>query len=63
VRWAATVRVVVARNARVIAECGPGGVLTSLNRRIERRRSDISCMALEDSAALETAMVALSAAQ
>ena len=63
VRWTATVRVVVARNARVIAECGPGGVLTSLNRRIERRRSDISCMALEDSAALESAMVALSAAQ
>ena len=62
VRWAATVRVVVARNARVIAECGPGGVLTSLNRRIERRRSDISCVAFEDTAALESALVALSAA-
>jgi len=62
VRWTATVRVVVARNARVIAECGPGGVLTSLNRRIERRRSDISCVAFEDTAALESALVALSAA-
>jgi [acyl-carrier-protein] S-malonyltransferase len=62
VRWAATVRVVVARGATVIAECGPGAVLTSLNRRIERRRSDIQCVALEDTAALEAAMVALSAA-
>ncbi len=63
VRWTATVRVLVARNARVIAECGPGGVLTSLNRRIERRRSDISCIALEDTAALEAALVAHAAAQ
>jgi [acyl-carrier-protein] S-malonyltransferase len=63
VRWTATVRVLVARNARVIAECGPGGVLTSLNRRIERRRSDISCLALEDTAALEAALVAHAAAQ
>jgi len=62
VRWAATVRVVVARGATVIAECGPGSVLTSLNRRIERRRSDIQCVALEDTAALEAAMVALNAA-
>ena len=32
-------------------ECGPGKILTSLNRRIERR-ADIECVALEDPASL-----------
>ncbi|MFM2287493.1 MAG: hypothetical protein RL684_636 [Pseudomonadota bacterium] len=59
VRWTATVRVVVARGASLIAECGPGGVLTSLNKRIERRRSDVSCVAFDETAALEAALRSL----
>jgi [acyl-carrier-protein] S-malonyltransferase len=58
VRWTSTVRALAARGARVIAECGPGGVLTGLNRRIERRHGEVACLALEDPAALEAALKA-----
>lgn len=36
VRWTATIRALSARGARVFAECGPGRVLSSLGKRIER---------------------------
>ena len=36
VRWADTVRAMVASGVTTFVECGPGKVLTSLNRRIER---------------------------
>jgi [acyl-carrier-protein] S-malonyltransferase len=44
-----------------LIECGPGKVLTGLNRRIERR-ANLSCIALEDPAAIQTALAASGAA-
>ena len=56
VRWSQTVRVLVTLGATTLIECGPGKVLTSLNRRIERR-PEIQCAALEDSASLAAALL------
>ena len=57
VRWTETIRAIVAGGARAIVECGPGRVLTSLNRRIEKNR-EIAMLAVDDpeslAAALET---------
>lgn len=57
VRWSATVQALIARGASLIAECGPGKVLTALNRRIERR-PEINCVAIEDGASLQAALMA-----
>jgi len=57
VRWTATVLALTALGSRVLVECGPGKVLTALNRRIERR-PEINCLALEDSASLQAALAA-----
>ncbi len=58
VRWPQTLRAVAAQPglAQVI-ECGPGRVLTGLNRRIERR-ADLSFLALEDPASVDAALAA-----
>jgi [acyl-carrier-protein] S-malonyltransferase len=58
VRWTRTVQALLARTGTLI-ECGPGRVLTGLNRRIAR---DAQCLALEDPASLEAALQALGAA-
>jgi [acyl-carrier-protein] S-malonyltransferase len=58
VRWTDTVRALGARGLRQIIECGPGKVLTALNRRIERR-ADLECLALEDEASLTAALGAV----
>jgi [acyl-carrier-protein] S-malonyltransferase len=55
VYWAATVRTMVSAGATRIIECGPGKVLTSLNRRVDRNR-DLSMVALEDPQSLEDAL-------
>ena len=55
VRWTATVQALTAAGATLLAECGPGKVLTALNRRIERR-PEVSCMAIEDAASLQAAL-------
>ncbi len=55
VRWVDTVRDMIARGAQVFVECGPGKVLTGLNRRIERNK-DIATVAIEDPASLEQAL-------
>ena len=55
VRWAATLRAMIAAGASVLIECGPGKVLTGLNRRIDKNR-DLKMVALEDAAALEEAL-------
>ena len=55
VRWADTVRDMVTKGARVIVECGPGKVLTALNRRIERNK-EIVMAALEDPPSLAQAL-------
>jgi [acyl-carrier-protein] S-malonyltransferase len=62
VRWTATVQALTARGATVLAECGPGKVLTSLNRRIERR-PEIHSLALEDGASLQAALGAAGGVQ
>jgi [acyl-carrier-protein] S-malonyltransferase len=57
VRWAETVRAMIGSGATVFVECGPGKVLTSLNRRIERR-PDLKFLALDDSASVTAALAA-----
>jgi [acyl-carrier-protein] S-malonyltransferase len=59
VYWAATVRTMIGAGATVIVECGPGKVLTSLNRRIDKNR-DLKMLALEDPASLDAALAAAS---
>jgi len=54
VRWSQTVRALLAL-APILVECGPGKVLTGLNRRIER---DAQYYALEDPDALAAAVTA-----
>jgi [acyl-carrier-protein] S-malonyltransferase len=53
--WAATVRTMIASGATQIIECGPGKVLTSLNRRIDKNR-ELKMLALEDPASLDEAL-------
>ncbi len=55
VYWAATVRTMIGAGATVIVECGPGKVLTGLNRRIDKSR-EIAMLALEDPASFEAAL-------
>jgi [acyl-carrier-protein] S-malonyltransferase len=57
VRWGQTVRSLLAV-APVLVECGPGKVLTGLNRRVDR---SAQCYALEDPDSLMAAVVATSA--
>ena len=56
VRWSQTLSALSAGLAQVI-ECGPGKVLTALNRRIEKR-ADLTFLALEDPASLDAALAA-----
>lgn len=55
VRWSDTVRALLAEGVSALIECGPGKVLTGLNRRIERR-ADLHCLALEDRASIQSAV-------
>jgi [acyl-carrier-protein] S-malonyltransferase len=57
VRWADTVRAMIASGCTTFVECGPGKVLTSLNRRIERR-PELKMLALEDTASVSAALAA-----
>jgi [acyl-carrier-protein] S-malonyltransferase len=57
VRWADTVRAMLGSGVTTLLECGPGKVLTSLNKRIERR-SDLRVMALDDPASIAAALAA-----
>jgi [acyl-carrier-protein] S-malonyltransferase len=58
VYWAATVRTMIAAGATQIFECGPGKILTGLNRRIDKNR-DLKMLALEDPQALDDAFALL----
>jgi [acyl-carrier-protein] S-malonyltransferase len=60
VLWSATVRALVLAGATRFVECGPGKVLTGLNRRIEKR-PDLQFLALEDPASMAAAIQVLSA--
>ena len=57
VYWAATVRTMIAAGADRIIECGPGKILTGLNRRVDKNR-DLKMTSLEDPAALDEALAA-----
>ncbi len=56
VRWVETLRLMARMEITHVAECGPGKVLTSLNKRIS---TTIKALSLTDSEALETAMSTL----
>ena len=58
VRWAQTVRGLAADGIGALIECGPGKVLTALNRRIER---SLQAVALEDADSLAAALDAVKA--
>ncbi len=60
VRWIDTVRALAQASPVAFVECGPGKVLTGLNRRIEKR-PDVTCLALEDSTTVGAALEALTA--
>jgi [acyl-carrier-protein] S-malonyltransferase len=55
VRWTDTIGDMVRHGATRIVECGPGKVLTALNRRIERNRA-IAMLAVEDPGSLAAAL-------
>lgn len=57
VRWQDTLRALAQRPVGQILECGPGKVLTGLNRRIERRDT-LTYLAIEDAASLDAALAA-----
>ena len=61
VRWTDTVRALAAAGAAQIIECGPGKVLTALNRRIEKRPG-VDFLALEDPGTLAAALAAVQGA-
>jgi [acyl-carrier-protein] S-malonyltransferase len=60
VRWTQTIEAIVASGARAIVECGPGRVLTGLNRRIEKNVADknkeMQMLAVEDLESLQRAL-------
>jgi [acyl-carrier-protein] S-malonyltransferase len=53
VRWVETVQFLAAQGVRRIVECGPGKVLTGLNKRIA---ANVECFAVQDSATLIAAI-------
>lgn len=55
VRWSDLVRTLALAGATTFVECGPGKVLTGLNRRIEKR-PEITCLALQDVASVQAAL-------
>jgi [acyl-carrier-protein] S-malonyltransferase len=58
VQWTTTVRALIAAGMTTLVECGPGKVLTSLNRRIERTPG-LAFHALEDPASIDAAHAAI----
>ncbi len=60
VRWTEIVQMLLKSGVTQIVECGPGKILTGLNRRIERNK-DIAMLAVEDPASLAEALTATGA--
>jgi [acyl-carrier-protein] S-malonyltransferase len=57
VRWADTVRAMIASGCTTFVECGPGKVLTALNRRVEKKPG-LEMLAIDDTASLNAALAA-----
>jgi [acyl-carrier-protein] S-malonyltransferase len=55
VRWIDMIKAITASAPVTLVECGPGRVLTGLNRRIDRR-PEVHCLSVEDPATLATAL-------
>lgn len=60
VRWIDTVQAITTVAPVTVLECGPGKVLTGLNRRIDKR-PQVQCLAVEDPDSLSAALAALRA--
>jgi [acyl-carrier-protein] S-malonyltransferase len=58
VYWAATVRTLIAAGATEIIECGPGKVLTALNRRVDRSK-ELTMLALDDAKSFDEALASV----
>jgi len=56
VRWVETIQSLARRGVNTVVECGPGKVLTGLNKRIER---DMTALAVFDPVSLDEALTAL----
>lgn len=56
VRWVETIRALQTRGVRTVIECGPGKVLTGLNKRIDK---SLTALALFDPPSLEAALAAV----
>jgi [acyl-carrier-protein] S-malonyltransferase len=57
VRWSQTLKALAATGIAQVIECGPGRVLTGLNRRIEKR-AGLEYLVLEDLAGIDAAVTA-----
>jgi [acyl-carrier-protein] S-malonyltransferase len=57
VRWADTVRAMIAGGVTTFVECGPGRVLTALGKRIDRR-PELRMLAIDDPDSLSAALTA-----
>ncbi|MGH8221316.1 MAG: ACP S-malonyltransferase [Steroidobacteraceae bacterium] len=57
VRWRETVRALEERGIGELIECGPGRVLSGLNRRIASRPG-LKCLSIEDAASIDAALAA-----
>jgi [acyl-carrier-protein] S-malonyltransferase len=57
VRWSQTLKALAATGVSQVIECGPGKVLSGLNRRIEKREG-LEYPALEDMAGIDAALTA-----
>ena len=57
VRWIETMQALAANAPLQVIECGPGKVLTGLNRRIDKR-PEVQCLSIEDPATLDAALAA-----
>jgi [acyl-carrier-protein] S-malonyltransferase len=57
VRWQDTVRALAGTGAQQLIECGPGKVLTNLNKRVDGV-TGVTFAALEDPATLDAALAA-----
>ena len=58
VRWTEMVRAILNQGIKTVIECGPGKILTGLNRRIERNK-EFTMLAIEDPASLGDALTAV----